>query len=394
MYEIGAERNAVTSRSGASRQTKALALLKAHTAPAGRRSRRATTPHLDVRRQKAEFRWYTTAGNQRRATSAAIFSQQLGAIGIKIERRLRAGQPELLRDASCRTHDFDLAEYAWSSAVPIRRASTRSIVQARGWRPELQAVLQQEGRRADRPGRRRAQPDEADRARTSRRRRIIATDLPIDPAVRPAARSSSTSRRSRAWSTATTRPASARRGTSRSGTGRPEDLGRIQYELTRKDPRPPVERRARIRPSLRPDATSDTVLTYIVRRVLYSIPVLLVSSFLSFTFVSLAGDPIGEPARRTRRSRSTRCTSIAAQYHLDRSIPVRYGYWLQDVFTHKLGNSLLDLAADLARHHADDRAHGAGDHARGGRSRSSSGSPSASSRRSASTRSSTTRSRR
>ncbi len=33
------------------------------------------------------------------------------------------------------------------------------------------------------------------------------------------------------------------------------------------------------------------MLTYITRRVLYSIPVLLVSSFLSFTFVSLAGDP-------------------------------------------------------------------------------------------------------
>jgi len=33
------------------------------------------------------------------------------------------------------------------------------------------------------------------------------------------------------------------------------------------------------------------MLTYIARRVLYSIPVLIVSSFVSFTFVSLAGDP-------------------------------------------------------------------------------------------------------
>jgi peptide/nickel transport system permease protein len=31
------------------------------------------------------------------------------------------------------------------------------------------------------------------------------------------------------------------------------------------------------------------------------------------------------------------------QYHLDQSIPVRYWYWLQDVFTHKLGNSLITL---------------------------------------------------
>ena len=30
---------------------------------------------------------------------------------------------------------------------------------------------------------------------------------------------------------------------------------------------------------------------YVTRRVLYSIPVLIVSTFLSFTFISLAGDP-------------------------------------------------------------------------------------------------------
>ena len=34
------------------------------------------------------------------------------------------------------------------------------------------------------------------------------------------------------------------------------------------------------------------MLTYIVRRVLYSIPVLILSTFLSFTFVSLAGNPV------------------------------------------------------------------------------------------------------
>ena len=33
------------------------------------------------------------------------------------------------------------------------------------------------------------------------------------------------------------------------------------------------------------------MLTYIVRRLLYSIPVLIISTFLSFTFVSLAGNP-------------------------------------------------------------------------------------------------------
>jgi peptide/nickel transport system permease protein len=32
--------------------------------------------------------------------------------------------------------------------------------------------------------------------------------------------------------------------------------------------------------------------------------------------------------------------NIELKYHLNRSIPVRYGYWVQDVFTHKLGRSL------------------------------------------------------
>ena len=36
------------------------------------------------------------------------------------------------------------------------------------------------------------------------------------------------------------------------------------------------------------------MLTYIGRRLLHSIPVLVISSFLSFVFVSLAGDPLGQ----------------------------------------------------------------------------------------------------
>ncbi len=79
--------------------------------------------------------------------------------------------------------------------------------------------------------------------------------------------------------------------------------------------------------------------TYIARRVLYSIPVLLVSTFLSFTFVSLAGNPSANLRQNPRFSANT-VKLIEAKYHLNRSIPVRYGYWVQDVFTHKLGRSL------------------------------------------------------
>jgi peptide/nickel transport system permease protein len=81
------------------------------------------------------------------------------------------------------------------------------------------------------------------------------------------------------------------------------------------------------------------MLTYIARRFLYSIPVLIVSTFLSFTFVSLAGDPTAN-IRSNPQFSVTTYKHIQHEYHLDRSIPVRYWYWVEDIFKHKLGVSL------------------------------------------------------
>jgi len=81
------------------------------------------------------------------------------------------------------------------------------------------------------------------------------------------------------------------------------------------------------------------VLTFIARRFLYSIPVLIVSTFLSFTFVSLAGNPTALLRANPKFSPIT-LQHIIIQQHLNRSIPVRYWYWVQDIFTHKLGDSL------------------------------------------------------
>jgi peptide/nickel transport system permease protein len=84
------------------------------------------------------------------------------------------------------------------------------------------------------------------------------------------------------------------------------------------------------------------MLTYIARRILYSIPVLIVATFLSFTFVSLAGNPVAALRGNPRITPNVIHNTII-QNHLNRSIPVRYWYWVQDVFTHKLGKSLLTL---------------------------------------------------
>jgi peptide/nickel transport system permease protein len=82
------------------------------------------------------------------------------------------------------------------------------------------------------------------------------------------------------------------------------------------------------------------MLTYITRRVLYSIPVLAVSSFLRFAFVSKAGDPLANLRQNPKVSQLT-LHKLVHVYHLDASIPVRYWYWIQDVFEHKLGTSLI-----------------------------------------------------
>jgi peptide/nickel transport system permease protein len=93
------------------------------------------------------------------------------------------------------------------------------------------------------------------------------------------------------------------------------------------------------------------MLTYILRRVLYSIPVLIFSTFLSFAFISLAGDPRQNLLANPKLSHES-YARLAHTYHLDASIPLRYWYWVEDVFTHKLGSSLLTSQAiwpDLTR---------------------------------------------
>jgi peptide/nickel transport system permease protein len=81
------------------------------------------------------------------------------------------------------------------------------------------------------------------------------------------------------------------------------------------------------------------MLVFIVRRLLYSIPVLLATSFLIFTAVSLSGDPAAR-LRSNPRFDLKSIEIIEKKYKLDKPIPLRYVYWLKDVTTNKLGNSL------------------------------------------------------
>jgi glutathione transport system permease protein len=83
------------------------------------------------------------------------------------------------------------------------------------------------------------------------------------------------------------------------------------------------------------------MLQYVLRRLAYSVIVLFVASFLVFTFVAKgAGDPLG-PLRITPNIDQEGLDRIAEEKHLNDSVFVRYGYWVQDAVTNNFGTTLL-----------------------------------------------------
>src|SRR6266480_1234003 len=82
------------------------------------------------------------------------------------------------------------------------------------------------------------------------------------------------------------------------------------------------------------------MLTYIIRRLLYSIPVLVATSFLIFTFVSITGDPLGR-LRSNPNITAEQIHSIEHSKNLDKPVIVRYGYWVRDAFTKQFGTTLF-----------------------------------------------------
>src|ERR1043166_1789419 len=82
------------------------------------------------------------------------------------------------------------------------------------------------------------------------------------------------------------------------------------------------------------------MLTYIIRRFLYSIPVLVATSFLIFTFVSITGDPLGR-LRANPNLTAEQIHSIEHSKNLDKPVIVRYGYWVRDAVTKQFGTTLF-----------------------------------------------------
>src|SRR4051794_36318302 len=94
------------------------------------------------------------------------------------------------------------------------------------------------------------------------------------------------------------------------------------------------------------------MITYVVRRLLYSIPVLFAASVLIFVSVSTIGDPLSELKLNPLLSKQT-IANIETRNHLNDSLPVQYGYWVKNAVTNKFGSPLLQpghpIWSDLKR---------------------------------------------
>jgi peptide/nickel transport system permease protein len=93
------------------------------------------------------------------------------------------------------------------------------------------------------------------------------------------------------------------------------------------------------------------MLQYVIRRLLYSIVVLIAASFLVFFFVTKSGDPLAALEITPNVSEET-VTNIRERKHLDENIFVRYGYWADDAVRNNFGTTLLtnqEILPDLWR---------------------------------------------
>ena len=80
------------------------------------------------------------------------------------------------------------------------------------------------------------------------------------------------------------------------------------------------------------------MFAYAARRIIYTIPLLIIGTFIVFFLVSIAGDPLAKFATCTTCDQSA-YDRIIDLYDLDEPIPQRYLSWLGGALTGDLGTS-------------------------------------------------------
>ena len=79
---------------------------------------------------------------------------------------------------------------------------------------------------------------------------------------------------------------------------------------------------------------------YVIRRILFMIPVFLGVTILTFIVTNAAGNPIDIIRIGLRRVPPQLLEALERYYHIDKPIYIRYLYWLWDVLHLNLGRSL------------------------------------------------------
>jgi len=89
------------------------------------------------------------------------------------------------------------------------------------------------------------------------------------------------------------------------------------------------------------------MITYIIRRLLIAIPLLLAMSFVAFMFIQLAPGDYFDSLRLNPEISEETISLYEAKYHFDKPALIQYFYWLKNILTLDFGYSFTNKAPVL-----------------------------------------------
>lgn len=81
------------------------------------------------------------------------------------------------------------------------------------------------------------------------------------------------------------------------------------------------------------------MVSYIVRRILLTIPLLIAMSFVTFVFIRLAPGDVLAPYRANPQISEETIVALEERFHFDKPLVVQYGYWVKNMLHFDLGYS-------------------------------------------------------
>jgi len=83
-----------------------------------------------------------------------------------------------------------------------------------------------------------------------------------------------------------------------------------------------------------------SLLSYLVRRILFAIPVFLTVSVITFLITNAVIDPVAIVRLGIKNATPQQIAALKAYFHVDQPVYIRYFYWLSDFVRGDLGRSL------------------------------------------------------